>query len=367
MARVGVDIDGVLYPFDEHLRDALVRGRYRANSQCPPATKWEFFTDWLMTRELFVDYCDMFTNKGKLFRHGAPYQGAAEQIDRLIKAGHEVILITNRNFGDEGVIQEATTAWLFENGFQYHELHFVKDKREIDVDYHIEDNTTNYEVMRGHGVNAWLLTQPWNENDLASFRVKSLGEYVDIVLAAEQEKQDNPVLVTEPLREHPWRVLPEITPLPSAACVECGNDDPREGYDECGDCQEAVLVDYPDDAPPLRDAHQWSPVEVRITSPTGGQKGRKLARFDLIPQGALWKVAELYGKGAEKYDDWNWRKGYAWSLSIGALMRHLSLFLQGEDYDKETGCHHLTAVVFHAMTLLTFEEERPEFDDRFKP
>lgn len=25
---------------------------------------------------------------------------------------------------------------------------------------------------------------------------------------------------------------------PNAACVECGNDDPREGYDVCGDCQE---------------------------------------------------------------------------------------------------------------------------------
>ena len=352
MARVGVDIDGVLYPFDVEFRDALLRGRYRTEDQCPPPTHWHFYEDWKMSREMFGHYCDLFTNTGDLFRYGSAYPGTAEQINRLVKAGHEVILITNRNFGDEGVIQGSTQNWLFDHGFQYHELYFVKDKREIDVDYHIDDHTTNYEAMRGHGVNAWLLTTPLNENDLASFRVTSLAEYVDYVLGCEG------TVATEPIREHPWRVFPEITPLPSAACVECGNDDPREGYDECGDCQEA---DY--DADHLRAEGG----EVRITSPTGGQKGRKLARFDLIPQGALWKVAELYGKGAEKYDDWNWRKGYAWSLSIGALMRHLSLFLQGEDYDKETGCHHLTAVVFHAMTLLTFAEEHPEFDDRFKP
>ena len=75
---------------------------------------------------------------------------------------------------------------------------------------------------------------------------------------------------------------------------------------------------------------------------------------------------------------WNWRKGYKWSLSIGALKRHLNLFEQGIDYDlhepdcppdckEHTGCHHLTAVVFHALALLTFKDEHPELDDRFKP
>lgn len=37
------------------------------------------------------------------------------------------------------------------------------------------------------------------------------------------------------------------------------------------------------------------------TSATGGQKGSKPARFDLIPTEPLWMLAELYGKGAEKY------------------------------------------------------------------
>lgn len=106
--------------------------------------------------------------------------------------------------------------------------------------------------------------------------------------------------------------------------------------------------------------------EVRVTSTTGGQKGSKLARFDLIPAEALWQVAELYGVGAAKYAPWNWRKGYDWSLSIAALERHLSLFKSGEDIDSETGMPHLTSIVFHALTLLTFMREQPDFDDRWK-
>lgn len=106
--------------------------------------------------------------------------------------------------------------------------------------------------------------------------------------------------------------------------------------------------------------------EVRITSPTGGQKGSKLARFDLIPAEELWEVSEHYGRGAAKYSDDNWRKGYSWRLSFAALMRHAWAFWRGEERDAETGSHHLAAVVFHCLTLMWFGKHRTEFDDRPK-
>lgn len=96
--------------------------------------------------------------------------------------------------------------------------------------------------------------------------------------------------------------------------------------------------------------------EVRVVDPdTGGEKGSKLARFDLIPQDALWALAEHFGQGAKKYEDRNWERGYDWALSQAALMRHLSAYLQGEDYDEETGSLHITAVTWHALALLTFQ------------
>ena len=104
--------------------------------------------------------------------------------------------------------------------------------------------------------------------------------------------------------------------------------------------------------------------EVRMTSSTGGQKGSKLARFDLIPVGPLTELAKLYGKGAEKYDDRNWELGYDWSLSYAAMQRHANLFWSGEDYDEETGAPHLASVIFHAMAMLEFMRTHPEFDNR---
>ncbi len=113
-----------------------------------------------------------------------------------------------------------------------------------------------------------------------------------------------------------------------------------------------------------KDLPTMSGGEVRVIDPkTGGAKGVKLARFDLMPAQFLWELAECYGRGAKKYDDNNWRKGYAWSLTIGALQRHLSLWLRGATRDED-GNHHLAQVAWHAATLFTFQHFGLGTDDR---
>lgn len=114
--------------------------------------------------------------------------------------------------------------------------------------------------------------------------------------------------------------------------------------------------------------------EVRVVDPTtGGAKGSKLARYDLVPQDALWALAEHFGRGARKYEDRNWEKGYAWSLSYAALQRHLAQWWQGEDIDPDPSLLdedgvprslHLTAVAWHAMVLLSFALREAGTDNR---
>lgn len=113
--------------------------------------------------------------------------------------------------------------------------------------------------------------------------------------------------------------------------------------------------------------------ETRVTSETGGQKGKKLAQFNLLPSDSLWELAEHFGKGSEKYEQVNgldnWRNGYPWSLSFAAAFRHLTLALAGQDIDPETGSKHVIAVAWHMLTL-AHQMNRPEmqgFDDRQDP
>lgn len=98
--------------------------------------------------------------------------------------------------------------------------------------------------------------------------------------------------------------------------------------------------------------------EVRVVDPnTGGEKGSKLAKFSSIPPDVLFELAEHYGKGEEKYPNDpetgqpNWLKGYDWRLSEDALLRHVMLWLRGEDFDEETGTSHLVCAAWHAFGL----------------
>src|SRR6266850_5329226 len=103
---------------------------------------------------------------------------------------------------------------------------------------------------------------------------------------------------------------------------------------------------------------------IIIDTKTGGAKGQKPERFDLIPMAALEEVARVYGMGAKKYDDYNWLKGYKWSLSFGAMLRHISLWMMGQSTDKESGLHHLAHAAWHCLTLMSFELYQLGSDDR---
>lgn len=105
--------------------------------------------------------------------------------------------------------------------------------------------------------------------------------------------------------------------------------------------------------------------EVRTTSSTGGQKGVKPERYDLIPVEPLAELARLYGFGAAKYEAHNFRKGYEWSKSYAALQRHANAFWGGEDIDPESGLPHMASVAFHAFALSEFMQTHREFDDRY--
>lgn len=117
----------------------------------------------------------------------------------------------------------------------------------------------------------------------------------------------------------------------------------------------------------LRGWFDVPPAEQRATDPTtGGEKGRKLAAFSLLPYDALWAVAEHFGVGAKKYAARNWEKGYPHSWTVDALMRHLTAYLEGEDRDPETGSLHVTAVAWHALVLVAFTLRKVGTDDRRK-
>ena len=84
-------------------------------------------------------------------------------------------------------------------------------------------------------------------------------------------------------------------------------------------------------------------------------------RFDLIPVESLRRLADLYARGAEKYDDDNWKKGQPYSRAYASLFRHLIQWREGDRSED-----HMAAVAWNAFALMFYEETKPELDDLFK-
>ncbi len=108
--------------------------------------------------------------------------------------------------------------------------------------------------------------------------------------------------------------------------------------------------------------------EKRVIDPeTGGMKGSKVARMDLLPWDALLDLSIHFGRNSEthggKYPDRNWEKGYKWSLGIASLARHLAAWISGEEFDEE-GNPHIRAIHWHASTLHAFVLRGAGTDDR---
>jgi len=104
--------------------------------------------------------------------------------------------------------------------------------------------------------------------------------------------------------------------------------------------------------------------EVRITSATGGQKGQKACRLGAVDPVALRELGLVAGMGEEKYDRFNYLKGYAWSLNVDAAFRHLLAFLSGEDRDPESGYLHTAHAMWHMGALTSFQLRNIGTDDR---
>jgi len=86
---------------------------------------------------------------------------------------------------------------------------------------------------------------------------------------------------------------------------------------------------------------------------------------------ALEKLAKVMELGAVKYEDGNWLKGGKDDREyLDSLSRHLMSFVNAqtdvEEYDYDSGCHHLAHVAWNALALLRLNrDDQDDLDPTF--
>ena len=93
--------------------------------------------------------------------------------------------------------------------------------------------------------------------------------------------------------------------------------------------------------------------------------------INLVPPEAIIAAAQVFGFGAQKYGENNWRMDldkFPYSRHYASIMRHLLAFHSGEDLDPESGLPH----THHALTqmiilvMCEMQGDLSLIDDRFK-
>lgn len=105
--------------------------------------------------------------------------------------------------------------------------------------------------------------------------------------------------------------------------------------------------------------------EAQMGKETAARFSEGKIRYDLIPPFPIELLARVYTYGSQKYDPDNWRKGLRWRKDvIGPLKRHLEKWIRGEQLDEESGCHHLSMVLWNVCALIEYERCDAGIDDR---
>ena len=92
--------------------------------------------------------------------------------------------------------------------------------------------------------------------------------------------------------------------------------------------------------------------------------------INLVPPESIIAAARVFGFGAQKYGENNWRHDldkFPYSRHYASIMRHLLAFHSGEDLDPESGLPHTHHALTQMIILVMCEMQgnKDLVDDRF--
>ena len=188
---IGIDLDGVGYPFTKAFTEYATRVLDR--DDLPEARTWEFYELWGLSYSEFQKMIVRGTQEANLFSQYPPDPYFLEMLKKLSAHNFKLHIVTNRPVE----AQEQTAEWLKKHAVPHNSLLFTPDKTDLvghvmsrytggmPANYEIamiEDYHENFKALQNAGVIAYLYDQPWNRHHSTNKRVVLLSDFIDAVI-----------------------------------------------------------------------------------------------------------------------------------------------------------------------------------------
>lgn len=178
--RLGIDLDGVVADFnagwmklhgEEHgtdLTSDLVTSWNGLHEVGGFASMGEF---WWWARG--------GGHRPSIFRHLETYPGAVETLERLVRDGHEVVVLTSKPWW---AIHD-TYNWIADRALPTREVHMRDDKWAVDCDVYLDDSPIVLPPLVRHRPDAVVcrFVRPWNDPVAGSHDVAGWDDFAAIV------------------------------------------------------------------------------------------------------------------------------------------------------------------------------------------
>jgi hypothetical protein len=179
---IGVDLDGVLYPFIEVFRLHCIHKLKRSPKELTMPTRWEFYEDWGMTEDEFNRHLTTAITKHQIFNQFPCEYRSNEAFTKLRLMGIGIHVITHR----PDSAQEQTIQWLTKQRLLPNTVHFSGDKTILETiadgaSVLIDDHYHYYQQVEGTSITPFLQTRPWNTSFKNVRRVGSLYELAELI------------------------------------------------------------------------------------------------------------------------------------------------------------------------------------------
>lgn len=165
---VGLDVDGVL-------RDLVGSIKRLYDKLGKP---YDEVAEWELEKAFGKDVWDIIRRfPWEVFCGAGVYPGVLEMYDGLLKLGVEIWILTNQ----APEAQFPTGVWLERWGFDDYSLRFDEAKESVNCDIYLDDGPPYIERPLKAGKRVVVRDRPWNRYITGVERVKTYGEFLDIV------------------------------------------------------------------------------------------------------------------------------------------------------------------------------------------